>query len=1054
MRAAAFLLLIAAAASAVTPPAEITVPAGFKVELLREAGPRDGSFISMTQDTAGRLYISPQGAIPESGFAKGSGWGGIVRVTLDGNKIAAWQKVPVPIGDSMGMLWAFDSLYVSGMGPEGRGIYRCKDTDGDSLPDTAVLWKAIPGGAGEHGAHALRLGPDGKSIYIIHGNATGLIDNLSPDSPYRGFGEDDLIPKLRDPVATFFDKIKSPYGYLLRTDERGEKWQLLAGGMRNAYDIAFNPDGELFTYDSDMEWDRGLPWYRPTRVLHLVPGGDYGFREGSAKMPSYYPDTLPAVCDIGVGCPTGVEFGTRARFPERYQRALYICDWTYGRILAVHMKEKGASYTAAHVLKSTTFPKDAEASGDVETFLSGKALPITDIEIGKDGAMYMTTGGRGTLAALYRISYEGKNTPKQATPAPEGQGKLAGGEASKASATTGSPAKTIPAPDGAAGAASKETSIESKLRALVTLLESDPLKTSNTFGMEAANFPELLGDSFVFHYMVHAWELMAAKGKLKRPLNAKTLPPDMLKEVQEAHTKAGGKLDAASLIAHSNFIRLLGAARIAPANAQSEILEALKSFPLKDLPNDLKLLKLRILELSFARQGRPSEEWQKVGLEKLLGSYPAQGAEAAKLNRELCQLLVWLSQPELGALNADLVAAKGKDEGDDGENKPKQKNGASIQEKISPSLWAFIQSKQTIMSSQWTLVQCGMILMQQGTAFSLKGTILKVQGTIMKQKGTLECRERVSDEPAIPCQSPAPPMEARSPRPIFDPVPNPGAEVFPGRKGAAFHAELGRQVIEKTLLLMEKAPSQEEQIQYALYLRWAHGWSKEQRERYFRWFHEKAARYTGGNSFRKFIEKMHSEAAGRVPAAERAGLEKWLSPMSAPVSATPAKPRAFVKAWSLAELEAALDALKARKPDAARGAELYAGAQCAQCHLFRDSGGNAGPDLSAVAQRFGRRDILEAITDPNKVVSDQYALTTLKVIKFGGGEEDVTGLVQEESSGVIRILTDPLAGTAREFYHNVVKGKQKAAVSLMPPGLLNTLSAEEVADLLAFLGAR
>ena len=38
-------------------------------------------------------------------------------------------------------------------------------------------------------------------------------------------------------------------------------------GYRNAYDIAFNADGELFTYDSDMEWDMGTPWYRPDARL-------------------------------------------------------------------------------------------------------------------------------------------------------------------------------------------------------------------------------------------------------------------------------------------------------------------------------------------------------------------------------------------------------------------------------------------------------------------------------------------------------------------------------------------------------------------------------------------------------------------------------------------------------------------------------------------------------------------------------------------------------------------------------------------------------------------
>ena len=274
-----------------------------------------------------------------------------------------------------------------------------------------------------------------------------------------------------------------------------------------------------------------------------------------------------------------------------------------------------------------------------------------------------------------------------------------------------------------------------------------------------------------------------------------------------------------------------------------------------------------------------------------------------------------------------------------------------------------------------------------------------------------------------------------------------------GRKGADFHTELGREVIERTLALMDAAKSQEEQIHYALVLRWAHGWSPGQRERYFRWFHEKGARLSGGNSLAGFIRKIHAEAAGRVPDSEKAALAKWLAPLTTP-AAEAVKPRAFVKAWTLAELEKELDALKDRKADVARGRELYAAAQCSRCHLFKDAGGNVGPDLSAVAQRFQRRDILEAIVDPNKVVSDQYALTTLTVIKFGGGEEQVTGLLQEETSGTIRILTDPTTGASREFYHNVVKKKEKAAVSLMPPALLNTLTAEEVADLVAFLGGR
>src|SRR5205085_586064 len=140
----------------------------------------------------------------------------------------------------------------------------------------------------------------------------------------------------------------------------------------------FNEEGELFTYDSDMEWDVALPWYRPTRILHVVPGAEFGFREGDSKWPSWRADSLPSVVDIGLGSPTGVKFGSKSNFPEKYRKAFFVMDWTYGRILAVHMKPKGNAYEAA---AQTPMPLDAPAmSPDVEEFVKAKGLPVTDLE--------------------------------------------------------------------------------------------------------------------------------------------------------------------------------------------------------------------------------------------------------------------------------------------------------------------------------------------------------------------------------------------------------------------------------------------------------------------------------------------------------------------------------------------------------------------------------------------------------------------------------------------------------------------------------------------------
>ena len=160
--------------TAATPAEELKVAPGFKIELLKSATPREGSWVSMAVDDKGRLYISPQNQAPD---------GGILRLTLDdAGHIAKEDWIQLKIGAAMGMLWAFDSLYVSGQGPDGQAIYRLRDTDGDGDLDKAELFKKIPGGGGEHGSHGMALGPDGKSIYIVNGNSTPLIDGIDTTS--------------------------------------------------------------------------------------------------------------------------------------------------------------------------------------------------------------------------------------------------------------------------------------------------------------------------------------------------------------------------------------------------------------------------------------------------------------------------------------------------------------------------------------------------------------------------------------------------------------------------------------------------------------------------------------------------------------------------------------------------------------------------------------------------------------------------------------------------------------------------------------------------------
>ena len=369
----------------------IKVPEGFKVELLHSVQGDQGSWVSLTHDDKGRLITSDQ-------------YGGLFRITppaIGSSEKPVIEKLDVQMGHAQGLLYAFDSLYAVVNGKpfgKGPGLYRLRDTNNDDQYDEVKLLRAIRGG-GEHGPHAVILSPDRKSLFVCGGNHTELPDPEKSRVP-RNWKEDQLLPRMWDAGGHAVGKL-APGGWICKTDPEGREWELVSSGYRNEYDIAFSPEGDLFTYDADMEWDIGSPWYRPTRVCFASSGSEFGWRSGTGKWPSFYPDSVPAAVDIGPGCPTGIAFGTGAKFPEKYQRALFICDWSYGLIYAVHLKQEGAGY-----------------AGTAERFCSAPALQGTDISVGPDGALYFTIGGRRTQSGLYRVTYVGSEptAPVKALP--------------------------------------------------------------------------------------------------------------------------------------------------------------------------------------------------------------------------------------------------------------------------------------------------------------------------------------------------------------------------------------------------------------------------------------------------------------------------------------------------------------------------------------------------------------------------------------------------------------------------------------------------------------
>lgn len=832
----------------------LTVPPGFKVELLRSAGPDEGSWISMTVDAKGRLIISPQEDERP-----------LLRVALDRKgQITQVEPVPTPVRQAMGLCYAFDSLYVNGHGPGGTGLYRLVDTNRNDQFDTneVRLLKKFHG-EGEHGYHAVVAGPD-KKIYVMNGNHTKPPEGISPRSAYTNYQEDFLLTRQWDANGHAVG-VLAPGGYVTRADPDGKEWELLLGGFRNSYDFDFSPEGEMFTFDSDMEWDWGLPWYRPIRILHCVSGGEYGWRSGTSNEPEYYADTLPPVVNIGIGSPTGVKFGTKSQFPKKYQQALFAMDWSYGRIFAVHLQPQGASYT-----------------GRPEEFLKGKPLNVTDLEFGKDGAMYFITGGRGTQSGLYRVSYD-----------PKAAGK----------------ATTTPTPQ----PTRKELKQAAQARALRQKLESFHGKAD----AKAVDF---------------AWPHLGSKDRFLRSAARIALEWQPVAQWQQrtlAETNSQAGLTA-----------LLALARAGGPETQAGLLRALGKFPLATLSEELQLEKLRVIQLSFIRQGRPAPELAQVVVEELNAQYPSA---SEKVNRELVQLLIYLNAPD---------------------------------------------------------------------------------------------------------------------------------------------------VITKTLALLDRAPTQEEQIHYLFHLRNVKsGWTIAPREKYFSWFvntrqgsrpeitypdgaayhvwtnqahasrvhppellgwfKDVGREYGDGSSFTKYLINIRKDAAATLTSAERAAVLPLLEVNLDGPGWKPVKERKFVKEWTTAELEPRLGEVKQGR-NFESGKAAFNDAQCVLCHRFANEGGSVGPELSGVGSKYSLRDILESMTEPSKVISDQFQ--TYNIWKKDG--DDVSGRITDENAHRIIVMPSMLAPeVTMEVPVAEIAQRVPSKISAMPTGLLNGLTDAEILDLLAYLEA-
>jgi putative heme-binding domain-containing protein len=155
--------------------------------------------------------------------------------------------------------------------------------------------------------------------------------------------------------------------------------------------------------------------------------------------------------------------------------------------------------------------------------------------------------------------------------------------------------------------------------------------------------------------------------------------------------------------------------------------------------------------------------------------------------------------------------------------------------------------------------------------------------------------------------------------------------------------------------------------------------------------------------------------------------------------------RPFVRDWKMEELVPCLEKLQEGR-SAERGRTLFRETGCIQCHRLGGDGGTVGPELDGVARRLGRREILESIVEPSRVVPDAYA--AFQIATDDGAV--YSGRIEREDDSVVVLRPAPPAEPVMIAKTEIAE-RRRSEQSNMPAGMLNVLHEDEVLDLLAYL---
>jgi putative heme-binding domain-containing protein len=134
--------------------------------------------------------------------------------------------------------------------------------------------------------------------------------------------------------------------------------------------------------------------------------------------------------------------------------------------------------------------------------------------------------------------------------------------------------------------------------------------------------------------------------------------------------------------------------------------------------------------------------------------------------------------------------------------------------------------------------------------------------------------------------------------------------------------------------------------------------------------------------------------------------------------------------------------------DAARGKLIFADenrAACIKCHSVDGQADKAGPDLSAIADKFSHADLIRSVVEPSATIAVGYGTTIIGT----KADDEYQGIIKQATESWVELMGGD--GKAVLIPISDIRVQRNSEISLMPEGLVNGLSPQEFGDLIAYL---